>query len=214
MQIESLAVGMYQANCYAVISESSRKALIIDPGEETDRIQSWLEGLQAEPEAIFITHGHFDHIGAAVCLAQSLQVPILASLDELDYMKDRSHPIMEMTSEVLDAFLAAAPQMVHGLHPDDVFSAADTSWLAIEVPGHSDHSLCLYAEKENLLFTGDTLFAGSVGRTDVYHGSPLDLVKEIKEKLLVLPDETLVYPGHGPETSIAQERRMNPFFRR
>lgn len=211
MQIFKLEVGMYQANCYAVIDTVSRRALIVDPGDEAAKIAGWLERLQAEPEAIFITHGHFDHIGAAVPLAQHWQVPIYTSSDELVYMKDRSHPLMEMTAEVLDEFLAAVPQTVHGLDPGDIVRAAGTEWRTVEVPGHSDHSFCLYAEAEGVLFVGDTLFAGSVGRTDMYHGAPDVLHSEIRAKLMCLPDETRVYPGHGPATTIGRERRLNPF---
>ncbi len=211
MQIFRLEVGMYQANCYAVVDEKSRKALVVDPGDEPAKIANWLEHLQAKPEAIFITHGHFDHIGAAAPLAEHWQVPIYTSLDELVYMEDRSHPLMEMTSEVLDEFLAAAPQYVKGLCHGDRVQLAEKSWRIIEVPGHSDHGLCLFAEAEGVLFSGDTLFAGSMGRTDLFNGSPYVLVDEIKMKLMSLPDGVMVYPGHGPKTTIGQERRLNPF---
>lgn len=214
MQIFQLEVGMYQANCYAVVDGNSRSALVVDPGDEAAKIASWLQSLQAKPEAIFITHGHFDHIGAAAPLAEHWQVPIYMSLDELVYMEDRSHPLMEMTAEVLDDFLAAAPQNVRGLYQGEVIQLAGTSWRVIEVPGHSDHGLCLYAESEGVLFSGDTLFAGSVGRTDLYNGSPFTLVNEIKMKLMGLPDGVRVYSGHGPKTTIGQERRLNPFLNR
>ncbi len=211
MQIFLLEVGMYQANCYAVVDEISRKALVVDPGDEPAKIAAWLEQLQATPEAIFITHGHFDHIGAAAPLAEHWQVPIYMSLDELVYMEDRNHPLMEMTAEVLDDFLAAAPQYVQGLCHGDTVQLAEKNWRIIEVPGHSDHGLCLYAEAEGVLFSGDTLFAGSVGRTDLYNGSPYTLVSEIKSKLMGLPDGVYVYPGHGPKSTIGWERRLNPF---
>ncbi len=211
MQIFRLEVGMYQANCYAVVDEKSRKALVVDPGDEPAKIANWLELLPAKPEAIFITHGHFDHIGAAAPLAEQWQVPIYTSLDELVYMEERSHPLMKMTSEVLDEFLAAAPQYVQGLCNGDRVQLAEKNWRIIEVPGHSDHGLCLYAETEGVLFSGDTLFAGSMGRTDLFNGSPNVLLNEIKMKLMSLPDGVMVYPGHGPKTTIGQERRLNPF---
>lgn len=211
MQIFQLEVGMFQANCYAVVDKQSRKALVVDPGDEPAKIVAWLDRLKAKPEAIFITHGHFDHIGAAAPLAELWQVPIYTSLDELVYMEDRSHPLLAMTAEVVDGFLAAAPQYVQGLCHGDMIQLAGKNWQIIEVPGHSDHGLCLYGEAEGVLFSGDTLFAGSVGRTDLFNGSPYTLVSEIKSKLMGLPDGVSVYPGHGPKTTIGQERRQNPF---
>lgn len=212
MQIYQLAVGVYQANCYAAVDEVSRKALVVDPGDEPAKIDLWLKQLQAKPEAIFVTHGHFDHLGAAVPLAEQWQVPIYTSLDELVYMEDRRHPLMEMTAEVLDEFLAAAPQYVQGLRHGDVLQAAGSSWQVMEVPGHSDHSLCLYESETGALFSGDTLFAGSVGRTDLYNGSSMVLVREIRNQLLCLPGSVKVYSGHGPITTIEREGRLNPFF--
>lgn len=211
MQIYKLEVGMYQANCYAVVDEVSRNALVVDPGDEPAKIDLWLKQLQAKPEAIFVTHGHFDHLGAAAPLAAKWQVPIYTSLDELVYMEDRHHPLMEMTAEVLDEFLAAAPQYVRGLCHGDVLQAAGCSWQVMEVPGHSDHSLCLYEAMEGALFSGDTLFAGSVGRTDLYNGSSRVLVREIHRQLLCLPGLVKVYSGHGPVTTIERESRLNPF---
>ena len=211
MQIYKLEVGMYQANCYVVLDEETHSALVIDPGDEPAKIDTWLNQLQAKPKAIFLTHGHFDHIGAAAPLAEHWQVPIYMSLDELVYMDDRSHPLMAMTSEVLDVFLAAAPQYVQGLSHGDIFQLAQEDWQVLEVPGHSDHSLCLYGKSSGKLFSGDTLFAGSVGRTDLYNGSSNVLVNEIKLKLMSLPEDTVVYPGHGPITTIGQEGRQNPF---
>lgn len=212
MQIYQLAVGVYQANCYAAVDEVSRKALVVDPGDEPAKIDLWLKQLQAKPEAIFVTHGHFDHLGAAVPLAEQWQVPIYTSLDELVYMEDRRHPLMEMTAEVLDEFLAAAPQYVQGLCHGDVLQAAGSSWQVMEVPGHSDHSLCLYESETGALFSGDTLFAGWVGRTDLYNGSSMVLVREIRNQLLCLPGSVKVYSGHGPITTIEREGRLNPFF--
>lgn len=211
MQIYKLEVGMYQANCYAVVNEESRSALVVDPGDEPAKIVGWLKQLQAKPEAIFLTHGHFDHVGAAASLAEHWQVPIYTSLDELVYMEDRSHPLMAMTSEVLDEFIAAAPQYVRGLCHGDVIRLAQKEWNVLEVPGHSDHSLCLYERSGGILFSGDTLFAGSVGRTDLFNGSSSVLVKEIKMKLMSLPEDTVVYPGHGSKTTIGWESRHNPF---
>lgn len=214
MRIEKTEVGAYQANCYAVIDEATGRALIIDPGDEADRLEAWVRQMHITPEAIFLTHGHFDHIGAAAQLAQKWQTDILLHPDEVAYMNDRSHPMMAMTSGILDELLAALPQKGRYIVDQEKVAAAGCSFRALEVPGHSDHSLCLYAEKEGVLFSGDALFAGSVGRTDLYHGGPSDLVAAVEEKLMALPDSTKVFPGHGPSTTIGQERRSNPFLRR
>lgn len=214
MQIEKLETGLYQANCYCVFQKPEGKALLIDPGADGEHIQSWLKQLHVRPECIFITHGHFDHIGAAATLAQSYRIPVRIASEELDYMRLRSHPIMRMSAGILDAFLAAAPQIAEGLQHGSRFTAAGEEWRCIEVPGHSDHSLCLYQEEQGVLFSGDTLFAGSVGRTDVFSGEPDTLLHRIEERLLVLPESTRVYPGHGPATTIGQERRSNPYCRR
>lgn len=126
-------------------------------------------------------------------------------------MQERSHPIMSMGAEVLDELLAALPQNGRYVSDQEAFEAAGQKWQAIEVPGHTDHSLCFYHAEAGILFSGDTLFAGSVGRTDLYHGEAAELIRQIREKLLRLPDETRVLPGHGMETTIGRERKENPF---
>lgn len=211
MQIEIIEVGPYAANCYLVFQQAERKALIIDPGAEPDKIKARIRQLQLVPEAIAITHGHFDHIGAAAALATEWQIPILLHPQEAVYMRERSHPLMSMTAEVLDELLAALPQNGRYLLNGDTFEAAAGTWKAWEVAGHSDHSLCFYEDEEGILFCGDTIFAGGVGRTDLYHGASTELVRQIHAKLMVLPDETNVYPGHGPATTIGLERETNPF---
>lgn len=213
MEIKKLEVGAYQANCYIILGED-RRALIIDPGDEPERIAACVQELGAEPEAIFLTHGHFDHIAGAPFLAKLWQIPIILQADEVIYMEDRRHPMMEMTAGILDDLIAALPQNGRYVSDQEEFEAAGLTWRVIEVPGHSDHSLCLYCEKEGVVFSGDTLFAGSVGRTGLYHGGPQDLVGNLKKTLLVLPEDTKVYPGHGPATVLAKEKQTNPFFGR
>lgn len=211
MQIEKIEVGSYCANCYFVSDERTRRTLIIDPGAEAEQLIRHIEHRQLLPEGIAITHGHFDHVGAAAALSQKWHLPIWIHGQETAYMQERSHPIMSMGAEVLDELLAALPQNGRYVSDQEAFEAAGQKWQAIEVPGHTDHSLCFYHAEAGILFSGDTLFAGSVGRTDLYHGEAAELIRQIREKLLRLPDETRVLPGHGMETTIGRERKENPF---
>lgn len=214
MKISCRAVGEYQANCYVLQEEESGRALVIDPGAEAEALIGWIRTLEAQPEAILITHGHFDHLGAAYALSRQYQAPIYMHPDEVLYMQDRSHPLMRMTEGMLDELLAALPQNGRYVCDGDVLRVAGEPLQILEVPGHSDHSLCVYSAKEAALFCGDTLFAGSIGRTDLYHGSDQDLVQNIVKKFGPLPEETVVYTGHGPSTTLQQEWRTNPFIRR
>lgn len=171
MRIHTIIVGPIETNCYIVEDEASKKAMIIDPGEEAEKILEHLKNLQLKIEAIVITHGHFDHIGA------------------------------------LDAVQAGTGAVV--LEPDDgqrVF-AGSISFTVIHTPGHSPESLCLYSEKEKVLFSGDTLFAGTWGRTDLPFSSEEDMILSLR-KLLALPPDTKVYPGHGRSTTIGKEQGL------
>lgn len=211
MQIEKIEAGIYGTNGYLIWDEQTRRTLIIDPGDEAEKFINYITYRQLSPEGIAITHGHFDHIGAAPALSAKWHLPIWIHGQETAYMQERSHPIMSMGAEVLDELLAALPQNGRYVSDQEEFEAAGRKWRAIEVPGHTDHSLCFYCEEEGVLLSGDTLFAGSVGRTDLYHGEPSELIRQIREKLLCLPEATRVLPGHGMETTIGKERSQNPF---
>ena len=194
LKIHVLPLGDYQTNCYIVHEENSTDCLIIDPGYEPEIISSYLEEKGLTPEAILLTHCHFDHVGAVKDLAAQYDCKVFLDKKEL----------------------AMPPMLTNGpLYYTDGYGDGDTLTLAgipiqvLETPGHTPGSVCLIME--DTLFSGDTLFHGSVGRTDFPGGSMSAIVRSLREKLFRLPKETIVYPGHGDETSIGYEEKYNPY---
>ena len=194
LKIHVLPLGDYQTNCYIVHEENSTDCLIIDPGYEPEIISSYLEEKGLTPAAILLTHCHFDHVGAVKDLAAQYDCKVFLDKKEL----------------------AMPPMLTNGpLYYTDGYGDGDTLTLAdipiqvLETPGHTPGSVCLIME--DTLFSGDTLFQGSVGRTDFPGGSMSAIVRSVKEKLFLLPDDTRVCPGHGDETSIGYEKKYNPF---
>jgi hydroxyacylglutathione hydrolase len=188
--LRKLVVGLYQANCYMLGSKETGEGLVIDPGEEVQRIVKEIAGLGLKISHILLTHGHFDHTGGAAELKRITGAPILIhSLDAqgLDFR--------------LDDYLAEGLEIPLG----------GFGLRVIHTPGHSPGGVCLHAP--GAVFTGDTLFAGSIGRTDFPGGSHQQLVQGVVEKIFPLGDDLRVYPGHGPPSTIGQEKRANPFFR-
>ena len=208
MKIHTLVLGMVQTNVYVLIQEESREAVLFDPGDVPERICDYLNQNQLEAKAVCLTHGHFDHILAVPELQKKLSVPVYASAREENLL----------SSGELNESLAACRREVT-VKPDrmlkdgEVFEAAGFQIMMIDTPGHTEGSCCYYLKEEKVLFSGDTLFEGSVGRTDLHTGSMNELMRSIKEKLSPLPDDTEVYPGHGGMTTIGDERKWNPFWR-
>ena len=190
MKIHTLVVGPIETNCYIVEDEGSREAIIIDPGEEADNILDHLKNLQLKIKAIIITHGHFDHIGANRKLKEKLHVPIL--------MHER---------DVFGLVTGNSPPPDSFLKDKDNFEVGGLRFEVIHNPGHTPGGISLYCEKEKVLFSGDTLFAGTWGRTDLPFSSEEDMAISLK-KLLKLPPETKVYPGHGRPTTIGAEQAL------
>jgi hydroxyacylglutathione hydrolase len=221
---EILPVGMLQCNCSIVGDPETHEALVIDPGDEVERVLEALERHKLKVHAIVSTHAHIDHVGGLAKLRRATGAPVILHPDDLELYLSLPAQAQwlgiappEMTE--IDGFLRDGDELVWGGLQAQV----------IHTPGHSRGSLSLYlppdspaedsvapAERRIItprLFAGDTLFAGSIGRTDLWGGSLEEILRSIHEKLLVLPEETLVYPGHGPETSIAAEKESNPFLR-
>lgn len=206
MQVEHLAVGPVQTNCYLAINKETKEAIIIDPGDDADRISMRLMQLEAKPVAILLTHGHFDHAGAAKTLAAQYDILVYAHEKEAETLEDSrmnlSGPLAGgATTYHADVFLKDEQELtLAGLHMRVLFT-----------PGHTPGGCCYYFPREDVLFSGDSLFCGSVGRTDFPGGSMRTLVDSVRNKLMSLPENTVVYPGHDIETTIEQERMYNPF---
>lgn len=206
MQVEKLIVGQLQANCYAVIN-SDKDTLIIDPGADGNRIVAWLTDLKVKPVAILLTHGHFDHIGASDTLREIYQIPLYINEREKDWLTNGTLNLSvpfgfpAVTVNPADNFWTeAGPKNVAGFNFD-----------LLMTPGHTPGSVCYYFPDSKLLFTGDLLFKNSIGRTDFPEGNPKDLFTAIRDQVLTLPDETIIYSGHGEATDIKSEKENNPF---
>ena len=203
---ETFPVGMLQCNCTILGDEQSRDAIVIDPGDEVPRILALLAKHQLTVRKIVVTHAHIDHIASALELKRITGAPILYSKADL--------PLAAMMNVQAGWLGVAAPEVAPPDH-----SPADLEHIKVHgidaqvlyTPGHTEGSVCLLVPAASLLIAGDTLFAGSVGRTDLPGGSHGKLIQSIRERLLPLPDDTLVVPGHGPVTTIGEERVSNPF---
>jgi glyoxylase-like metal-dependent hydrolase (beta-lactamase superfamily II) len=203
---EIIPVGMLQCNCSILGDETSHEAIVVDPGDDIPRIMALLAKHELTVKQIVITHAHIDHIAGAARLKKLTGAPILYNPRDL--------PLVKMM-DAQAAWLGMEPPEVHP--PDDTLDdgrVIEITGLAgniLHTPGHTQGSVCLHLPVQNLLLAGDTLFAGSVGRTDLPGGDGPMLIRSIHEKLLPLPDSTVVIPGHGPRTTIGHERESNPF---
>ena len=207
VRIIPLAVGALAANCYILIHPASGQACIIDPGAEPQRILRALpQGVQVR--YVVATHAHFDHVGAVAAVRQATGAPFLLHPSDAELLRRAPEAAELYTGERLLAPPEPDAALAHGQH----LPLGD---LAIEVrhtPGHSPGSVSLWVPAEPpVVFSGDALFAGSIGRTDLPGGDFRQLVEAIRRELLSLEDRTVVYPGHGPTTTVGQERRTNPF---
>lgn len=200
MRIMSFVLGEYQSNCYVLFK--NYKAMIIDPGYNSKELENFLLENGLMVESIYITHGHFDHVGGVNSLKRRYpSMTVYApKKDTYWYMKDPKNGIYE--DIIIDKYV----------NEGDYVYFQGVVFKVIETPGHSYGSTCLYTD--GVLFSGDTLFYHSVGRTDFYLGDSRALYKSIKMKLYLLPDETVVYPGHGRKTTILEEKLNNPFVRK
>ena len=204
-QIVHLVVGPVQTNCYLVMNQKTKETIIVDPGAEADRIVSALTKMQAKPVAILLTHGHFDHAGGAAEVAAHFGIKVYAEEHERETLDDPKLNLSGWTG---------AETTYHAdvfLKDEQEFDLAGFHIRVLFTPGHTVGGCCYYFAYQDALFSGDTLFAQSVGRTDFPKGSASALIRGIKEKLLPLPDEVTVYTGHNDTTTIGTERRYNPY---
>lgn len=205
LQIAHYMVGPVQTNCYFAINKETKEALVIDPGEEAARLMQQIKEQGLTVAAILLTHGHFDHAGAAAELSALCNAPIYAHEAEKETLESEKLNACWMIGKKetyrADLFVKDEQELdLAGFHIRVLFT-----------PGHTKGGCCYYFPYENVVFSGDTLFQMSVGRTDLEGGSMSQIVRSIQEKLMPLPEQTVVYPGHGEATTIETERMYNPY---
>ncbi len=206
LSLMRFTVGALQENCYLVFSEETKQAVLIDPGDEAERLLGALEQQNLSLEAIWLTHAHFDHIGAVQGIRNTFDVPVLLHPNDKELYHNSykaaaiwNIPFEQPTAETTD------------LTDEQILNLAGVDVKCLFTPGHAPGHIAFYIESQSLVLAGDALFQGSIGRTDLPSGNHTELIESIKTKLLVLPDDTQVYPGHGPETTIGIEKIYNPF---
>lgn len=203
---ETLPVGPLQCNCSILGDETSREAIVVDPGDDISRIVALLEKHSLTVKQIIITHAHIDHIAGAKRLKQITGAPILYNQLDLSLVQ-----MMDIQAGWLGIPTPEVSAPDDNLREGQTISVTGLTGSVIHTPGHTQGSSCLYLPEHRLLIAGDTLFAGSVGRTDLPGGNTQQLLKSIHHRLLPLPDDVTVIPGHGPSTTIGDERESNPF---
>lgn len=199
MIVKKMMAGIYGANCYIVMDEESKEAVVLDPGGDVDDIEKVLQSLGAKVKYIALTHGHFDHTTGVDGLQAITKAEVAIGKEDNEMiLKDVQYygPFIEGGAHII---------LNHG----DSLNFGKHTMKVIHTPGHTPGGVCFLIE--NMLFSGDTLFKGSIGRSDLAGGDGEALIRNIKERLVVLPKETIVYPGHGPSTTIGDEELYNPF---
>jgi hydroxyacylglutathione hydrolase len=202
-RVHTLVLGRLQTNCY--ILESEEKSIIIDPGDEPERILRFVEDIRAAPKLVVATHAHFDHILGVDRIKTELEIPFAIHKEDIEILESMQTQVRQFMGYNVppppkpDQFLADGQEIAVG----------DGLVKVIHTPGHSPGSISLSGD--GYVFTGDALFHQSIGRTDLHGGDPDMLIRSIRNRLFTLDDETVVYPGHGPETSVGDEKVANPF---
>lgn len=205
MKIETIVVGPIETNCYVLSDPESREAVVIDAGDDAKEILAYIRKEQLQVKYLLNTHGHFDHIQANDALRAQTGAPLAIHADDAELL-------------VQPGKVGNMSTQVHGCQPPEIFlHNGDTiafgpyELRVLYTPGHSKGGCCFYEVKEKVCFTGDTLFRGTIGRTDLYGGDYDTLLKSVRERLKLVADDVAIYPGHGPESDMAFERRANPY---
>lgn len=206
MILDVFPVGMIQANCYVLGDEQTREAVVIDPGGDIPVLVRSLEARRLKPVAILATHGHFDHVEGLAALKRATEAPIHVHKGDLPLIQG-----MAGQGLLFGVRVEAAPPPDVFLEDGDAVRFGGYSLQVLHTPGHSPGSVSYLVDKS--VFVGDLLFAGSIGRTDLQGGDYETLLRSVRTKIFTLPEDTVVYPGHGPATSVGTEKRTNPFFR-
>jgi len=205
--IERVVVGPFASNCYIIGSESDKVGMIIDPGDGAKEIMNKVKDLELDIKHIVLTHGHIDHIGALKKVKEATRAEVAVHADDAQSLKERGGFLMSLVTVGLSYPTPPPPDRL--LKDGDSIEVGDFHFLVLHTPGHTPGGICLLGE--GVMFSGDTLFNCGIGRTDLPGGNYNQLMDSIKTKLMVLPDNTVIYPGHGPETTIGAERTDNPF---
>ena len=205
LELQQCVLGPVYTNCYIAKNKETGEALIIDPADSPSKIELKVNAMGARPVAVLLTHGHFDHIMGVEAVREKYQIPVYACRQEEAMLRE---PSVNMTDQMGKSCSIRPDVFLDDLQ---VFEAAGFSIQMIHTPGHTKGSCCYYLKEEGVLFSGDTLFCGSVGRTDFPGGSASQIRNSLHRLLAALPDDTSVYPGHDTSTTIGYEKRYNPF---
>jgi glyoxylase-like metal-dependent hydrolase (beta-lactamase superfamily II) len=211
-ELDIAVVGPIQCNCYILTDNVSGKAYLIDPGAESAELEQYLQKRKLEIQAILITHAHLDHIGGIEYMRTQTAAPVFYHAGDR-FLYENVTMQAQLFGVTPAQLMAKQPRAGDGsLNDDQRFEFDGGAVRVIHTPGHTPGSVCFHAKGEaNLLFTGDTLFAGSIGRTDLWGGDYDQIIESIQGKLMVLDDSVTVLPGHGPKSTVGEERRSNPF---
>ncbi len=206
MKIHTLILGNLQTNCYIIADKMSNEAIIVDAPDNADKIINFVNENNYKVKKIILTHGHFDHMLALSSLKEKLNVPVVTHKNSMIFLSNVEYNLchhmgIEWKSISADVYV----------NDGDIITLGENSFRVIHTPGHTSDSICLYSE--GILISGDTLFYNSIGRSDFPTGSLNEEIDSINNKLLPLPDSTIVYPGHGESTTIGLERKENPYLK-
>ena len=205
MKVERFLTGIISTNCYLAVNEETKQAVVVDPAACPPSLMNRIEEEGLEITAILLTHGHFDHIMGLDGLLKEYDVPVYVHEDDREIM---TNPRLNLSSSYTSGYTFDGAEYIHG---GETLRFAGYDFEVFHTPGHTPGGCCYYQPEAKALFSGDTLFCGSIGRTDFPGGSLSALVRSVKEKLLVLPEDVKVYPGHEEMTTIGHEKKYNPY---